>query len=265
MRNQKGNIVIILIIGLLVCAFYYLATLKYKTIKENEKNAEKTAELEKLQSSLASGNKPAHFPSPTTNIATAQQPAVVLGPDEVLNPFDSTVARSVQTSQQVLSTNAKAAASNDVAAINGIVESPNLILIAPNGKELPIGTGYLPDYPINNMDGSLNIKINNTHGKSNLLVFLYHLRPYDSKPSDTRKTISRAIYVQGGHEFNLEQMQSGHYQLEWVDLSTKKAYRNKPFMIYQDNKYAYDRVFNFSNKIENQSVTNISLQSFGYR
>lgn len=261
MKYQKGNVVIILLICFFIGAFYYLATLKYQSIRED-----------KAEQAKAAKNQPQQQPNsnlPTLDnnqfIDTAMQSQnVVLNEGEVLNPFDSTVQRNIQTGKQVLS-NKTPTTTNDVAVMNNLVESPNLILIAPNGKELPYGTGYLTDYPINNGYGHLNIKINNSQGKANLLVFLYHLRPYDSRPADSNKQLSRAAYVQSGYDFDFSSLQSGHYVLEWVDLSTKKAYRNKPFLIYQDNFYAYDRVFTFRNKAENKSVSSISLQSIGYK
>lgn len=263
MNYQKGNVVIILLICLLIGAFYYLATLKYQGIREDKAQAEK---LLKEKNSLAqnqTSSSPNLPPMPNQPQLSTHQQSVVLNEGEVLNPFDSTVQRNIQTNAQVLS-NQPAAAANDVATLNNLVDSPNLILIAPNGKDLPAGTGYLTDYPINNRYGHLNIKINNMQGKSNILVFLYHLRSYDSKPNDSNKKISRAAYVQSGYEFDLSELQSGYYLLEWIDLSTKKAYRNKPFLIYQDNFYAYDRVFNFNNKTNGKSVNSISLQSLGY-
>lgn len=266
MKHQNGNIVIILLICLLVGAFYYLATLKYQGIREQKAHDEKTLKELSKQAHLQAVNQPQipplENPTPTDTVQQHQQ-HVQLNAGEVYNPFETTVQRTIQTNQQVLS-NKPIAAANDVAALNHLVESPNMILIAPNGKEFPAGTGYLIDYPINNRFGHLNIKINNMQGKSNIAVFLYHLRSYDSKPSDARKKLSRAAYVQAGYEFDFTELQSGHYQLEWVDLSTKKAYRNQPFLIYQDNSYAYDRVFSFSNKNNNKAISNISLQTIGY-
>lgn len=263
MNYQKGNIVIIILICLLIGTFCYLATLKFQGIRED--NAQTDKQLKQNPSlaqnlNVSAPNLPSQPSQP--NINTPQQ-SVVLDEGEVLNPFDSTIQRNIQTNAQVLS-NQMTAAANDVAALSNLVDSPNLILIAPNGKELPAGTGYLTDYPINNRYGHLNIKINNMQGKSNILVFLYHLRSYDSKPSDSNKKISRAAYVQSGYEFDLAELQSGYYLLEWIDLSTKKAYQNKPFLIYQDNFYAYDRVFNFNNNLNGKSVNSISLQSLGY-
>lgn len=267
MKHQNGNVVIIIMICLLIGAFYYLATLKYQGIRE-EKAKQDTTLKDQNKTTQPSGATALQLPNldnPHFNgMAQQSQQHVVLNEGEVLNPFDTTVQRQIQTTGQILS-NKSFAAPNDVAAINNLVQSPNLILITPTGKEIPAGTGYLNDYPINNRYGHLNIKISNAQGKSNLLVFLYHLRPYDSKPSDSNKQISRAAYVQAGYEFDFSQLQSGHYLLEWVDLSTKSAYRNKPFLIYQDNFYAYDRVFNFNNRQENNSVSSISLQTLGYR
>lgn len=266
MKHQNGNVVIILLICLLVGAFYYLATLKYQGIREQKAHDEKTLKELSKQAHLQAVNQPQipplENPTPTDTVQQHQQ-HVQLNAGEVYNPFETTVQRTIQTNQQVLY-NKPIAAANDVAALNHLVESPNMILIAPNGKEFPAGTGYLIDYPINNRFGHLNIKINNMQGKSNIAVFLYHLRSYDSKPSDARKKLSRAAYVQAGYEFDFTELQSGHYQLEWVDLSTKKAYRNQPFLIYQDNSYAYDRVFSFSNKNNNKAISNISLQTIGY-
>lgn len=263
MKYQKGNVVIIILICLLIAAFYYLATLKYQGIREEKAKQEKELKTQNKKSQQNVAIPQQLPPLQTEQLSGMAQQQVVLNDGEVLNPFDSTVQRKIQTNDQILA-NKPIAAPNDVAAINHLVESPNLILITPNGKELPAGTGYLKDYPINNRHGHLNIKVNNTQGKSNILVFLYHLRPYDSKPSDSRKKLSRAVYVQSGFDFDLSELQSGHYVLEWVDLSTKKAYRNKPFLIYQDNFYAYDRIFNFNNRQENKSVSAISLQAIGY-
>lgn len=267
MKYQNGNVVIILLICLLVGAFYYLATLKYQGIREQKAKEEKALKELNNQAHLQAVNQAQIPPLENTILpdnAQQHQQHVQLNAGEVYNPFDTTVQRTIQTNQQVLS-NKSVAATNDVAALNHLVESPNLILIAPNGKEFPAGTGYLTDYPIHNRFGHLNIKINNMQGKSNIAVFLYHLRSYDSKPSDEHKQLSRAAYVQAGYEFDFTELQSGHYQLEWVDLSTKKAYRNQPFLIYQDNTYAYDRVFTFSNKSNNKAISNISLQTIGYK
>ena len=268
-NSQKGNIVILLLICILGAAFYFLATLKLKmnsAIKPNpDQNAVSTPLLPNKQEEA---NKTLSYTDLNTlnthpPIDNQYYNQSVLYKNEILNPFDDISARELSKNQipnnkpnQLQTDNRR---NLDVAQINGLIQSPNLIRVSPKGFDLPANSEYLYGYPVLDNNGSLNITINNYNGKTNLLVFLYYVAPLDKDVRTPKKHISRAMYVQAGSEFLIQGLNSGYYELEWVDLSNKKAFANKPFSIYQDNKFAYDRVFNFSNKDKKTNIIPIPL------
>ncbi|AMW80530.1 hypothetical protein AMD27_16570 (plasmid) [Acinetobacter sp. TGL-Y2] len=268
-NSQKGNIVILLLICILGATFYFLATLKLKMNSAISSNQDKkTVSTPLLPNKQETTNSTQSYTDLNTlstlpPIDNQYFNQSVLYKDEILNPFDDISARELTKNQIPNNKPSQLQANNrrnlDVAQINGLVQSPNLIRVSPKGFDLPASSEYLYGYPVLDNSGSLNITINNHHGKTNLLVLLYYVAPLDKDLRTSQKRISRAMYVQAGSEFLIQGLNSGYYELEWVDLSNKKAFSNKPFPIYQDNKFAYDRVFNFNNKDKKTNIISIPL------
>lgn len=249
MQDQKGNVIIVILLFFVLVSIAVLVSFKVNhPAKPTARQSKVIAMDEKIQNYLAS------------------QPdaPVLLEPDEILNPFNTdaaTQAIHVPAQQTALATSLSKQADLPVLA-DKLPAILNATTTMPNGRPLPLQDGYVSDYPQMNFNkGQLAVHIENVQGKSNLLVFLYHLRPLNTPESESLPQIAAAAYVSAGQNFSFEKISSGYYQLKWVLLSNNTAYKNKPFSVFRDNKIAYDRLFVFKHEDRENTAksTKISL------
>ena len=179
--------------------------------------------------------------------------------NETLNPFITSL-----NANPPKTITAGSSTTIDKAPIKAPTSSnPNQIKVAPNGFEFPNTTSYLFGYPIKNRSGKLNITISNVVGRSNLAVFVYLKKPYSENKDVDLNELTSAIYVAAGDTFTFKNINSGYYKIVWLNLANKKVYRSKEFAVFQDNKYAYDRIFTFypNNAYPQNKATQIPLNT----
>lgn len=254
MKRNQGNVIILFIIILLTILIIVLLSLKTKIQKGwNTSPQEQESTKKSLSTSGDSASPtPAHPVNAQPQFQTQQlilsntekyeyyNDLSAIQSNETINPFltslNSNPPKKI-TAEPPTQTKASIKPSKP--------SNPNLIKIAPNGFAFPHKTGYLMGYPVKNRSGKLNITISNAIGRSNLSVFVYFKKPYsEHKNIDFNELIS-ATYVAAGDTFTFKNINSGYYRIVWLNLANKKAYKSKDFAVFQDNKYAYDRIFTF--------------------
>lgn len=248
MKKDQGNIIIIFVIILLIIVIFMLFSLKNKIQQGWTSSSSNSTKLTETQLSKQATPAPQEINTPKQVVQ--QQPSQtndryeyyndisVIQDNEALNPFIVTYTKTAPI-QQPNSKN------------NTAVKEPtrkaheNLIKTAPNGFQLPNQTNYLTGYNVNPQNGKLNITIDNSVGLSNLVIFLYFKKPYAEQRNLDLNRLSTAIYISAGDKFTFTKVPSGYYKIVWVNLANKKAFKSKDFAVFQDNKYAYDRIFTF--------------------
>lgn len=273
MKRNQGNVIILFVIILLTIIIILLLTLKTKIQNGWNTSSQQTQATEKKI-------KPNELAS--SQITTSQENAQLLPQqtqpqtlttekyeyyndlssiqnDEILNPFITSL-----NANPPKTITAGSSSKVDKAPIKAPTSSnPNQIKIAPNGFEFPNKTSYLLGYPIKNRSGKLNITISNVVGRSNLAVFVYLKKPYSEYKDVDLNELTSAIYIAAGDTFTFNNINSGYYRIVWLNLANKKVYRSKEFAVFQDNKYAYDRIFTFypNNAQPQNKATQIPLDT----
>jgi hypothetical protein len=243
MNYQKGNALILLVLVGSVAAVIYLSLMKQTPSQKKEVSEDLASKISLLPKNN-SEKKLVNNENQLTQPENTKLPS-----DEVLNPFNTIVKRNLSNDDQKIS--------NDNQK-NKIITSENLIKKAPNGLTLPNSTTYLSGYDILNQSGRMNITIDNSLSQSNIIILLYFKKSHYNEIRENK--LVRAVYIQSGDSFVMNNLDSGEYQLQWIDLSTKQAYKNKAFSVYQDHIYAYDRTFVFSNNQNlNKDFTHIDI------
>lgn len=273
MKRNQGNVIILFVIILLTILIILLLTLKTKIQKGWNTSSQQTLATEKKitpnetpssQATTSKENAPLppqqNQPPLLTNEKYEYYNDVSsIQSDETLNPFIT----SLNANPPKIIT-AGSSTTIDKAPIKAPTSSnPNQIKVAPNGFEFPNTTSYLFGYPIKNRSGKLNITISNVVGRSNLAVFVYLKKPYSENKDVDLNELTSAIYVAAGDTFTFKNINSGYYKIVWLNLANKKVYRSKEFAVFQDNKYAYDRIFTFypNNAHPQNKATQIPLNT----
>lgn len=273
MKRNQGNVIILFVVILLTILIILLLTLKTKIQKGWNTSSQQTLATEKKitpnetpssQATTSKENAPLppqqNQPPLLTNEKYEYYNDVSsIQSDETLNPFIT----SLNANPPKIIT-AGSSTTIDKAPIKAPTSSnPNQIKVAPNGFEFPNTTSYLFGYPIKNRSGKLNITISNVVGRSNLAVFVYLKKPYSENKDVDLNELTSAIYVAAGDTFTFKNINSGYYKIVWLNLANKKVYRSKEFAVFQDNKYAYDRIFTFypNNAHPQNKATQIPLNT----
>ena len=273
MKRNQGNVIILFVVILLTILIILLLTLKTKIQKGWNTSSQQTLATEKKitpnetpssQATTSKENAPLppqqNQPPLLTNEKYEYYNDVSsIQSNETLNPFIT----SLNANPPKIIT-AGSSTTIDKAPIKAPTSSnPNQIKVAPNGFEFPNTTSYLFGYPIKNRSGKLNITISNVVGRSNLAVFVYLKKPYSENKDVDLNELTSAIYVAAGDTFTFKNINSGYYKIVWLNLANKKVYRSKEFAVFQDNKYAYDRIFTFypNNAHPQNKATQIPLNT----
>ena len=273
MKRNQGNVIILFVIILLTILIILLLTLKTKIQKGWNTSSQQTLATEKKitpnetpssQATTSKENAPLppqqNQPPLLTNEKYEYYNDVSsIQSNETLNPFTTSL-----NANPPKTITAGSSTTIDKAPIKAPTSSnPNQIKVAPNGFEFPNTTSYLFGYPIKNRSGKLNITISNVVGRSNLAVFVYLKKPYSENKDVDLNELTSAIYVAAGDTFTFKNINSGYYKIVWLNLANKKVYRSKEFAVFQDNKYAYDRIFTFypNNAYPQNKATQIPLNT----
>lgn len=252
MKHNQGNVIIVFVIILISVFIILLLSLKTK-IQEGWNTSSEQTETQKKAPALKETTSPQSAATQTT-----QQPESTLSPhkpdkyeyyndishvqnNETINPFIN-----VLNDNPSLPSTPNSPTNPHQTAKEIIKTKANQIKSAPNGFQLPDTTGYLFGYLIKNKTGKLNVTIKNDGGQSNLIVFLYLKKPYNEFRELDLNDLTSAIYVAAGDSFTFKNVNSGHYKIEWINLANMNAYRSGEFTVFQDNKFAYDRIFTFN-------------------
>lgn len=270
MKNNQGNIIIIFAIILLVFILIFVFTMKNKINEGWDSNSQKTQAIEApvpkpKTSTLLSTPDNLKQPPQVASVANSNDhyeyynDVSVIQNNEVINPFLTTL-NSNPVPKQAQTETSKPLTANHTEKLN---ISPNALKVAPNGFNFPQSSSYLVGYPIKNKYGKLNITISNTVGHSNLAVFVYLKKQYNETRNTDLNELTAASYIRAGDTFKFANVKSGYYRIVWINLATKQAFKSKDFAVYQDNKYAYDRVFTFypDNKLAQGKATPVPLAS----
>lgn len=266
MKKNQGNIIILFVLILLIIIIFSFLSLKAKiehawtppTNRDNhslppKRNEQQTStpplKETELSTSSTESKQESKFYEYYNDLSVIQD-------NEITNPFLSKFNEQNQASnlKEHVQIN-----SNEV--VKTKVSISNILKKAPNGFDFPNKTGLLTGYPALNSKGKLNISISNKLGHSNLAVFLYLIKPFNDQSMIDLNELLTGIYLKAGDEFSFAKVQSGYYRIVWVNLANKKTYRSKEFAVFQDNKYAYDRVFTFypNNTSIKNKATEISI------
>lgn len=271
MKRNQGNVIILFVIILLTLLIILLLSLKTKIQKGWNTSSQHPQSTEKKLTPDATASSQAFAPQAIEPIEPQHPPALTaekyeyyndvssIQSNETLNPFITSL-NSNPPKTITAGTPSKVEQSSKKAPKPS---NPNQIKIAPNGFEFPSKTSYLLGYPVKNQSGKLNITISNVVGQSNLAVFVYLKKPYSEHKNVDLNELTSAIYVAAGDTFTFKNVNSGYYRIVWLNLANKKAYRSKEFAVFQDNKYAYDRIFTFypNNTQPQNKATQISLNT----
>ncbi|WP_436659848.1 hypothetical protein [Acinetobacter sp. P1(2025)] len=256
MKHQKGSAIIAIILLFIIVLTVYLIMYKIKHPKNTTRN-----EYQSGQQSTPSNNQQPNNQQP--NNTAADNTPVILEDGEIINPF-----YLGPNNLQGIRTEREAAKNQDTATSNSPTpdSDQNAIsyhqeIILPNGKPIPLQSGLIGDIPQKYNNGSINININNSMSKSNIIVYLYHMRPLNTPPSQNVEELSAGALVNSGGDFNFTNMESGFYRLKWYVLSNKKSYQNNVFSIYKDNKYSYDREFRFKETPDSDKVRAMQIKN----
>lgn len=273
MKRNQGNVIILFVIILLTILIILLLTLKTKIQKGWNTSSQQTLATEKKITPNETPSSQATTSKENAQLPPQQnQPPLLtnekyeyyndvssIQSNETLNPFITSL-----NANPPKTITAGSSTTIDKAPIKAPTSSnPNQIKVAPNGFEFPNTTSYLFGYPIKNRSGKLNITISNVVGRSNLAVFVYLKKPYSENKDVDLNELTSAIYVAAGDTFTFKNINSGYYKIVWLNLANKKVYRSKEFAVFQDNKYAYDRIFTFypNNAYPQNKATQIPLNT----
>lgn len=266
MKQNKGNVIILFVLVLITVIILLLLSLKTKIQKgwNNSSQYTQTTESNPTESEISNSlttnnNLPRHQFSQAVmqpNISQKYEyynDLSSLKSNEIINPFINSLNKNPPKPLTDDSLNKNI---NSSPIASNLINRPNLVKAAPNGFPFPTKSGYMMGYPIKNKFGKLNITINNKFGGSNLAVFLYLIKPYSEFKDISLNELISAIYISGGDSFSFRNVHSGYYKIVWLNLANNKVYQSKEFAVFQDNKYAYDRIFIFHlNKSPNQKKT----------
>ncbi len=273
MKRNQGNVIILFVIILLTILIILLLTLKTKIQKGWNTSSQQTQATDKKITPNETPSSQATTSKENAQLPPQQnQPPLLtnekyeyyndvssIQSNETLNPFITSL-----NANPPKTITAGSSTTIDKAPIKAPTSSnPNQIKVAPNGFEFPNTTSYLFGYPIKNRSGKLNITISNVVGRSNLAVFVYLKKPYSENKDVDLNELTSAIYVAAGDTFTFKNINSGYYKIVWLNLANKKVYRSKEFAVFQDNKYAYDRIFTFypNNAHPQNKATQIPLNT----
>lgn len=273
MKRNQGNVIILFVIILLTILIILLLSLKTKIQKGWNTSSQQTQATDKKITPNETPSSQATTSKENAQLPPQQnQPPLLtnekyeyyndvssIQSNETLNPFITSL--NVNPPKTIT---AGSSTTIDKAPIKAPTPSnPNQIKVAPNGFEFPNTTSYLFGYPIKNRSGKLNITISNLVGRSNLAVFVYFKKPYSENKDVDLNELTSAIYVAAGDTFTFKNINSGYYRIVWLNLANKKVYRSKEFAVFQDNKYAYDRIFTFypNNAHPQNKATQIPLNT----
>lgn len=249
MQKHKGNVVIIIL--LIIVVVIIVGLMNYK-MKLDKKTLNEPSKIEQMDQRIEA------------HIAADNQNAIILAHDEVLNPFISNDGAQTIQLPKTEKPPITPTQSTGTPLQKKEIGATNVTNLQPNGLPIPLETTLL-DYPAKFNNGDLAIQIDNTQGKSNILVYLYHLRPLNTDSTTNTPTLATGAYVTVGSTLTFDHVQSGVYQIKWVVLSSNTAYQNTPFRVFRDNKYAYDRVLIFkdtdpkTDKVQKISITALNL------
>lgn len=269
MKKDHGNIIILFVLILLIIIIFFIFTLKTKierawtpssSSKSNSfahplplnSNSDKELALNKeLSTSPLPPRKEEQRYEYYNDLSSISN-------GEIINPFLKQF--NVQTMHSEQDNGILSPITNDLKSKS---QNRNLIQKAPNGFDFPNKTGLLMGYPTLHQIGKLNITISNKLGHSNLAVFLYQKKPFNDQRSIDLNILLTGIYLKAGDDFTFSKLQSGYYRIIWINLANKKSYRSKDFPLYQDNQYAYDRIFTFypNNTSLKNKATEITTES----
>lgn len=256
MKNNQGNIVILFVIIILVLLLIFIFTMKDKINKGWNSSSQKTQTTETPVQKPETKNPftaPDNLKQPPQVASVASNTdhyeyyndVSVIQDNEAINPFLATPNSNPPPKQAQTATSQPLTANQTTNQIEKPNTNPNALKVAPNGFNFPQASGYLAGYPIKSKYGKLNITISNTRGLSNLAVFVYLKKNYNETRNTDLNELTAASYISAGDTFKFANIKSGYYRIVWINLATKQAFKSKDFAVYQDNKYAYDRVFTF--------------------
>ena len=268
MKKNQGNVVILFAIILLGLLLIFIFPLKGKIQNEWNSSSQKTQavdqtsqkpEIEKYSSATVLEPSKATSQSNDVEHYEYYNDVRVIQNNETLNPFITTLNQNPIPSPTTNNIEKPVAAPQKTK----ITANANLLKVAPNGFDFPQTTGHLVGYPVKNKHGKLNITISNTVGHSNLAVFVYLKKHYNDSRNIDLNEITSASYIRAGDTFKFSNVQSGYYRIVWINLANKQAFKSKDFAVFQDNKYAYDRVFTFypNNRLAQGKAIHVQLAS----
>lgn len=136
----------------------------------------------------------------------------------------------------------------------------NIFNETPTGYDFPLKSGFLDGYPYNHDKGTLLLTVDNSENKTDLIIYIYRISDVNNKAIQ-RPTFSRAFYVKSEDKFVINDLQSGVYNLRWLELNTGNAKEYKQFELHKDNKYQYNRYFKFNGNSD-KHMTKIPLSAF---
>jgi hypothetical protein len=138
----------------------------------------------------------------------------------------------------------------------------NIFEETPTGYAFPSQSGYLDGYSYLFDKGSLLLTIDNSGNQTDLLIKLIRIGAIDStSKGNTTPILARVIYVKHNEKITLNDLDSGIYRIDWLDLSNGQAYQYKNFQLYQDNRFQYNRYFKF-NQQPNKDLKTIPMSNF---
>lgn len=268
MKNNRGNVIILFAIILLGLLLIFMYSMKGKIQNGWNSSSHKTQavdqttqkpEIEKYSSATVLEPSKATPQSNGVEHYEYYNDVRVIQNNETLNPFITTLNQNPIPTPTAKNTEKPVV----VTQKPQITANANLLKVAPNGFDFPQTTGYLVGYPVKNKHGKLNITISNTVGHSNLAVFVYLKKHFNDSRNIDLNEITSASYIRAGDTFKFSNVQSGYYRIVWINLANKQAFKSKDFAVFQDNKYAYDRVFTFypNNRLAQGKAIHVQLAS----
>ena len=108
------------------------------------------------------------------------------------------------------------------------ITPPNLFwkrpAIAPNGKPWPRGSEYIEGYAKTNVAGGASVVIDNSGSLDDVFVKLYYRDHNPMVPA-------RVALVRAKAKFTFKQVQPGHYDVRYLDLTTGVIKQSMPIEV----------------------------------
>lgn len=147
--------------------------------------------------------------------------------------------------------------------LDGIVTKAEYVrpVSAPNGAAFPTETSYVSGYEVRKNDGISTLLVNNTKNDNDVYLKLISIE-------NNKTTTVRHLFVKGKTEFKIENLSTGKYEIQYMDLAAGLVGRSIVFSMEESkNELGLSKGTNLGVNLRTAvngvlNVENVSLDEF---